>query len=211
MFGILIMWPILFFFLSVLFLSRIVGLTTTKKGKGEAGEMVVSYFLDKLDKSKYFVINDIILKLNDRTTQIDHIVVSCYGIFVIETKNWTGSIYGGSKKEFIYQYLGGVKYTHQNPFKQNIGHIKFLKDVLSSYPNLKYISIVAFGGYSKRKINGDTSIKISEIVDTIEEYKEEVISEIDRDLVHTKLKSLKIEGDKYKEEHVENMRTKYGK
>ena len=210
MFGILIMLPILFFFLSVLFLSRIVGLTTTKKGKGEAGEMVVSYFLNKLDRSKYFVINDIILKLNDRTTQIDHIVVSCYGIFVIETKNWTGSIYGGSKKEFIYQYLGGVKYTHQNPFKQNIGHIKFLKDVLSSYPNLKYISIVAFGGYSKRKINGDTSIKISEIVDTIEGYKEGVISEIDRDLIYTKLNRLKMEGEGYKEEHIENVRRRYG-
>ena len=205
------MWPFLFFFLSILFLSRIVGLTTTKEGKGEAGELVVSHFLNKLDKSKYFTVNDITLKNNGFTTQIDHIVVSCYGIFVIETKNWTGSIYGGSKKEFIYQYLGGVKYTHQNPFKQNIGHINFLKDVLSSYPNLKYISIVAFGGYSKRKINGDTSIKISEILDTIREYKEEVISEIDRDLVHTKLKSLKIEGDKYKEEHVENIKQRYGK
>lgn len=205
------MWPFLFFFLSILFLSRIVGLTTTKEGKGEAGELVVSHFLNKLDKSKYFTVNDITLKNNGFTTQIDHIVVSCYGVFVIETKNWKGSIYGGRWGNDIYHYLGGVKYTHQNPFKQNIGHIKFLKDVLSSYPNLKYISIVAFGGYSKRKINGDTSIKISEILDTIREYKEEVISEIDRDLVHTKLKRLKIEGDKYKEEHVENMRRKYGK
>jgi len=204
------MWPILFFFLSVLFLSRIVGLTTTKKGKGEAGEMVVSYFLNKLDRSKYFVINDIILKLNDRTTQIDHIVVSCYGIFVIETKNWKGSIYGGSKRDYIFQYLGGVKYTHLNPFKQNIGHIKFLRDVLSNYNDLKFVSIVAFGGYSKRKINGDTSIKISEIVDTIEGYKEGVISEIDRDLIYTKLNRLKMEGEGYKEEHIENVRRRYG-
>jgi len=194
----------------VLFLSRIVGLTTTKKGKGNAGEMVVSHFLKKLDKEKYFVINDIILKLNDRTTQIDHIVVSCYGIFVIETKNWTGSIYGGSKCDYIFQYLGGVKYTHLNPFKQNIGHIKFLRDVLSNYNDLKFISIVAFGGYSKRKINGDTSIKISEIVDTIEGYKEEVISEIDRDLIYTKLNRLKMEGEGYKEEHIENVRRRYG-
>ncbi len=205
------MWPFLFFFLSILFLSRIVGLTTTKEGKGEAGELVVSHFLNKLDKSKYFTVNDITLKNNFFTTQIDHIVVSCYGVFVIETKNWKGSIYGGHKGDFLYQYLGGVKYTHQNPFKQNIGHINFLKEVLSSYPNLKYISIVAFGGYSKRKINGDTSIKISEIVETISKYKEEVISEIDRDLVYTKLKKLKVEGDNYKKEHVENMRRRYDK
>lgn len=205
------MWGFLFSLLPLLFFLLLFWLSSSDEGKGVAGELVVSYFLDKLDRSKYFVLNDITFKLNDRTTQIDHIVVSCYGIFVIETKNWKGSIYGGSKREYIYQYLGGVKYTHQNPFKQNIGHIKFLREVLSNYNDLKYISIVAFGGYSKRKINGDTSISISEIVDTIKEYKEEVISELDRDRVYTKLERLKIEGDKYKEEHVENIKQRYGK
>ena len=200
------MLALVFFFLSMLFLSLILVLITTKGGKGQAGEWVVSHYLGKLDKSKYFTINDITLKLNGITTQIDHIVVSCYGIFVIET-----SIYGGHRGDYLYQYLGGVKYTHQNPIKQNIGHIRFLREVLSSYHNLTFISIVAFGGYSKRKINGDTSIKISEIVDTIEEYKEEVISELDRDRVYTKLEKLKIEGENYKEEHIENIRRVYGK
>lgn len=84
-------------------------------------------------------------------------------------------------------------------------------DVLNSYPNLKYISIVAFGGYSKRKIKDDISINISEILDTIRKYKEEVISEIDRDRVYIKLKRLKVEGDSFKKEHVENISKKYGK
>jgi hypothetical protein len=205
------MWSLVYLFLSLLFLFFVIWLTTSKKGKGIAGELVVSRYLNKLDKSKYFVINDITLKLNDRTTQIDHIVVSCYGIFVIETKNWKGSIYGGSRNNYLYQYLGGVKYKHQNPIKQNIGHIKFLREVLSNYHNLTFFSIVAFSDYSKRKINRDTSIAISDILDTIEEYEEEVISELDRDRVYTKLERLKIEGDKYKEEHVENMRRRYGK
>lgn len=205
------MWGFLFSLLPLLFFLLLFWLSSSDEGKGVAGELVVSYFLDKLDRSKYFVLNDITFKLNDRTTQIDHIVVSCYGIFVIETKNWKGSIYGGSKREYIYQYLGGVKYTHQNPFKQNIGHIKFLREVLSNYNDLKYISIVAFGGYSKKKINGDTSINISEILDTIREYKEEVISELDRDRIYTKLERLKIEGDSYREEHIENINKKYGK
>ena len=205
------MWPIVYLFFSIWFLLLVIWLITTKRGKGIAGERVVTYFLNKLDKSKYFTINDITLKINDRTTQIDHIVVSCYGIFVIETKNWKGSVYGSRWGNDIYQYLGGVKYTHQNPIKQNIGHIKYLKGVLSSYPNLEYISIVAFGGYSKRKIKDDISINISKILDTIREYKEEVISELDRDRVYTKLKRLKVEGDKYKGEHVENIRRVYGK
>ncbi len=205
------MWPIIYLFFSCLFLCLVIGLITTKKGKGIAGEYVVSRYLDKLDKSKYFTINDITLKNNGMTSQIDHIVVSCYGIFVIETKNWKGSIYGSRWGNEIYQYLGGKKYTHQNPIKQNNGHIKCLKEVLSNYPNLEYISIVAFGGYSKRKIKDDISIKISEILDTIKQYTEEVISEIDRDSVYAKLERLKIEGDKYKGEHIDNMRRKFGK
>ena len=108
------MWGFLFSLLPLLFFLLLFWLSSSDEGKGVAGELVVSYFLDKLDRSKYFVLNDITFKLNDRTTQIDHIVVSCYGIFVIETKNWKGSIYGGSKKEYIYQYLGGVKYTHES-------------------------------------------------------------------------------------------------
>lgn len=204
------MLPFVYLFFSIWFLLLVIWLITTKRGKGIAGERVVTYFLNKLDKSKYFTINDITLKINDRTTQIDHIVVSCYGIFVIETKNWKGSIYGSRWGNDIYQYLGDVKYTHQNPIRQNIGHIKRLREVLSSYPNLKYISIVAFGGYSKRKIKDDISINISEILNTIRKYKEEVISEIDRDRVYTKLERLKIEGDGFKKEHVENMKRRYG-
>ena len=210
------MWVLLLFFYMLciplmLFLFLIFAVITTKGGKGEAGEWVVSHYLGKLDKSKYFTINDITLKLNGMTTQIDHIVVSCYGIFVIETKNWKGTVYGNRWGKEFYQYLGGKKYKHQNPIRQNSGHIRFLREVLSSYHNLTFISIVAFGGYSKRKINGDTSIKISEILDTIRDYKEEVITEMDRDRVYTKLEKLKIEGENYKEEHIENIRRVYGK
>ena len=205
------MWPFVYLFISILFLSFVIWLITDKKGKGLAGEMVASLYLDKLDKSEYFTINDITLKVNGKTAQIDHIVVSCYGIFVIETKNWKGSIYGSRWGKEIYQFLGGVKYTHQNPIRQNIGHIKRLEEVLSEYPNLKYISIVAFGGYTKRRIKDDISIKISEIVDTIESYKEGVISEEDRERVYTKLKSLKVEGEGYEKEHVENVKSKHGK
>jgi hypothetical protein len=184
---------------------------TNKKGKGLSGEIVVSSLLNKLDRDKYFTINDITLKVNGKTAQIDHIVVSCYGIFVIETKNWEGSVYGSRWGKYLYRYFGGVKKSYQNPIRQNIGHIKRLEDVLSEYPNLKYISIVEFGGYTKRKIKDDITIKISEILDTIGSYKEEVISEEDRDRVYSKLKSLKKEGENYKKVHVENVDRKYGK
>ena len=57
--------------------------------KGKMGEATVSMLLKKLDKNKYQVVNDVLLSAeggNTRTTQIDHVVVSIYGIFSIETK-----------------------------------------------------------------------------------------------------------------------------
>lgn len=53
--------------------------------KGRLGESKVSNILKRLS-DEYFVINDLLLKTSRGTTQIDHVVISKYGIFVIETK-----------------------------------------------------------------------------------------------------------------------------
>jgi len=67
------------------------------KINGFLGEKSVSLILSRLDPTKYKILNDVMLQINGRTTQIDHIVISNYGIFVIETKNYKGWIVG---KEF---------------------------------------------------------------------------------------------------------------
>jgi hypothetical protein len=64
------------------------------KIKGIIGEKSISSILYFLDKSKYKVINNIVLKKDTKTSQIDHIVISDFGIFVIETKNYKGWIIG---------------------------------------------------------------------------------------------------------------------
>ena len=54
--------------------------------KGKIGEIVSAKFLNKLDKDKYRVFNDIKLdnpSNHTKTSQIDHLVVSKYGIFVV--------------------------------------------------------------------------------------------------------------------------------
>ena len=56
--------------------------------KGAIGEQNVALRLRSLDKSKYKVINNVVLQVGEYTSQIDHIVISDYGVFVIETKNY---------------------------------------------------------------------------------------------------------------------------
>lgn len=65
---------------------------------GAVGESKVSGILQSLP-DEYRKINGVIIPNKNGTTQIDHIVVSRYGIFVIETKNYSGWIFGADNSK----------------------------------------------------------------------------------------------------------------
>ena len=75
-----------------------------------------------LDSNIYRRFHNIIIPTNNGTTQIDHIIVSPFGLFVIETKNYKGWIFGSEKQSKWTQSLYGKKYTFQNPLRQNYKH-----------------------------------------------------------------------------------------
>ena len=120
------------------------------KIKGYIGEKLVSSRLSKLNKRKYKVINNLLLKTSRGTTQIDHIVISQYGVFVIETKNYKGIITGNEYDDNWNQILFNNKEVLRNPIKQNNGHIKALKDVI---PTLRYKKINSIILFTKRNQN----------------------------------------------------------
>ncbi|MBT6962002.1 MAG: NERD domain-containing protein, partial [Rhodospirillaceae bacterium] len=65
------------------------------QSKGQQGEQEVRNRLGRrLDKTTYQTLNNITLAVQGTTTQIDNIVVSRFGVFVIETKNMSGWIFG---------------------------------------------------------------------------------------------------------------------
>ena len=73
-------------------------LRNTPKYKGEKGELHVHNILTQLPEY-YTTLDDIVLKTTSGTTQIDHVVVSKYGIFAIETKNYRGEVYGNDDRQ----------------------------------------------------------------------------------------------------------------
>ena len=88
-------FPILVFFSLAAFLSFIYPLC-----KGWFGEKTVAIILSTLPQKQYQVINNVMLrKKSGKTTQIDHVVISPYGIFVLETKNYRGYITGSELLE----------------------------------------------------------------------------------------------------------------
>lgn len=72
---------------------------SSPKNIGKFGETRVAIRLDLFPKG-YITINDVLLPTKRGTTQIDHLVISQYGIFVIETKNYKGWISGHENSEY---------------------------------------------------------------------------------------------------------------
>ena len=119
--------------------------------KGIAGEMMVHISAKiHLNKDKYHVLRNVTLPTADGTTQIDHIIVSQYGVFVIETKNMKGWIFGGARQKTWTQKI--FKYTKkfQNPLHQNFKHVEILKSLLE-LTDQQIFSIVVFVGSSTFK------------------------------------------------------------
>lgn len=114
--------------------------------KGRLAELAVSLSLKLLPKSTYQVFNDVTIEVLDGTTQIDHIVVSRFGVFVIETKCFAGKIYGRPGDRNWTQYFSKrSKFQFQNPIHQNYRHIKCLTE-LTGFDEAFHRSIVCFLG-----------------------------------------------------------------
>lgn len=177
--------------------------------KGFLGEFAVFLRLSLLNKKKYKLLNNITLKSNNYTSQIDHLVVSDFGIFVIETKNYSGWIFGSEKSEFWTQVLFKNKYKLYNPIRQNNSHILTLKNCLKEFQNIRYIPIVVFT--SKSSLNIDTSyhvINSYNLNKTIKRYSSVYISEEEKNKIVKLIKSLNIKGSSFKKQHIKNIKEK---
>jgi hypothetical protein len=121
-------------------------LLTTAWFKGLWGEFKVRLTIDIfLDGEHYHPIHNLVIKTPDGSTQIDHVVVSPYGIFVIETKHMKGWIFGDSRSKTWTQTLYRRKSLFQNPLRQNYKHTKAIENTLELSTDYVF-SIVVFTG-----------------------------------------------------------------
>lgn len=186
-------YPLLIIFTVLLLISIIFRLFRSKI-KGYLGELLVRFILLFLNKREYKIIHDVKVFYNGLMSQIDHVVVSKYGVFVIETKNYKGWIFGSENAYEWTQVIFNNKYKLYNPVKQNLGHVKALQANLADYPNLDYFPIVVFTGSARLKVHSSYPvIKFYRLLKTIKSSKEINISEFTRDEIYNLL--LKINGN----------------
>lgn len=132
-------------------LAILAGLFKSPWFKGVLGEFQVNLLLKLfLSKDKYHLIKNVTLPTKDGTTQMDHILVSQYGVFVIETKNMKGWIFGSSNQKQWTQKIFKHSSKFQNPIHQNYKHIKTLESCLN-IPLESIFSVIVFVGDSTFK------------------------------------------------------------
>ncbi len=147
--------------------------TFTPTEKGELGECLVANHLNRTYSSQKRIINNIVIKTAyDRTSQIDHILINEYGIFVIETKNYKGTILGNRENKYWHQCAGLNNYTFYSPIQQNETHIQRLKEVLQAeyLPQYKFHSVIVFVENNAETINEHNVINLSQLVDYIDSF-----------------------------------------
>ena len=194
------------------------------KQKGKRGEKRVFSVLSQLP-DEYTVLNDLVLRTEKGTTQIDHVVVSKYGVFAIETKNYRGEIYGDdNRKEWTQMIITDVTYSSKcwktytyvtknhfyNPVKQSLAHCYALKNILSRWSALKIVPIVAFaGGATLKNVESNYHVIYDfKLIETIMSYRTVYLSYVEvLDVVNVLLQN-NVRESIGNSEHVNNIRVK---
>ena len=117
-----------------------------------SGEALLSREVEaRFTAPDYYLLNHLTLGAGTQSTQIDHVLVSRFGIFVIENKEYSGWIFAGAGDKKWTQVLYRAKFRFQNPVHQNYGHVSAVRRLLEFLPNDAIVSAVVFTGSAKFK------------------------------------------------------------
>lgn len=146
--------------------------------KGVSGEYLVNRLLAQLDARQYAILNDVTLPVEGGgSTQIDHILVSRYGVFVIETKNMKGSILGATTQRQWTQKINNYTAQFQNPLHQNYRHTQVLGELLD-IPSSYIHSMVIFIGKSRFETEMPANVTDAQgSLQYIAQYQKKVLSD----------------------------------
>jgi len=191
-------------FVILFFIVVIIVAIFNKQIIGWFGEHWTKQALKKLPKNEYKILNDVFIETNGITHQIDHVVVSSYGIFSIETKQYNGFITGNKYDKNWIRHAGKNKYYYTNPIRQNYGHVKALSELLN-IDESKIFNVVCIPSKATLKVEHDGElVRYDTLVDKVLLYKEIMIKNVD-EIVKTINKN-NITDKNIKKEHIQNIK-----
>lgn len=160
----------------------------------------------------YHLLNHVTLRLKDGTTQIDHVLVSRFGIFVIETKDYKGWIFAGQDDRYWTQVLYRAKFRFQNPIRQNHRHVRAVQDLLEFLPADVVHSVVVFTGDAEFKTPRPHGVfTLADFLAYVESHAAEVMSINRLQFCVGRLETARLAITNATDvEHVEALRRRYG-
>ena len=175
-----------------------------KKAKvcqGSNGERYIAKLLQELPEG-YKCLHDLLLKYKGYTVQIDHVVISEYGVIVIETKNFRGHIYGSSEKKRWEQINKGKKRCFYSPTIQNNRH-RFVISRICKLPIEKVIPITVFVGKCELHLEDvGRTILSKDLLPYIYGITKKILSQSDVDKIYNRLESKNITSESVRRHHV---------
>ena len=162
-----------------------------------------------LPSDTYHAIHDVTLPTPDGTTQIDHIFVSRFGIFVVETKNMKGWVFGNENQAQWTQTLFKQSFKFQNPLRQNYKHVKALESMLNLPPGTIH-SVVVFAGDSTFKTPMPANVTSGRgYIAYIKSFCEPVLSEYEIQRVVSRIESGRLEPSRQtRQQHVQLLKSR---
>ena len=161
-----------------------------------------------LDGDTYRRIHNLILPAQGGTTQIDHVLVSLYGIFVIETKNMSGWIFGNERSPKWTQSIYGKKFQFQNPLHQNYRHTKALQEFLD-LPESCFHPIVFFIGECELKTDLPANVLTRGLGNYIKSHRAQIFSPSEAGEIFSRLTNAKLAPVSTHSLHISGLRERH--
>lgn len=196
----------------------------TDEFKGKHGEKLTEKELKKVSffgRKGNTLRNVYIPKDNGETSEIDVMFICQKGIFVFESKNYSGWIFGNEKDQYWTASLaGGQKNRFYNPIKQNRTHLKWLSNYLNTFDlEVPLFSVIVFSERCElKKITTFSSdinvIKRDQTYKTVKKIwnsSEDKLSENQVEMICEKLSLLTNVDEAIKEAHIKDIENKFKK
>lgn len=161
-----------------------------------------------ISRKEYQRFHNVIVPAEDGTTQIDHLLISRYGIFVVETKNMKGWIFGSENQATWTQSLYKRRHTFQNPLRQNYRHVMCLAEYLKLDPSV-FHSIVFFIGECTFKTPMPPNVMRDGLSSYIRSFKDPILTDDEVVMVVNQIKVLKSDPSLNHRTHMQSLAVRH--
>lgn len=194
------------FLAPLLFLFLLLTLKTTRGWQGEA-KTAFNMRLT-LDPNVYRRVHNLIIPSKNGTAQIDHLLVSPFGLFIVETKNIKGWIFGSEKQANWTQSLYGKKFSFQNPIRQTFRQ----KRVLSEFLNLDEAlihTVIYFVGQCTFKTHLPPNVIRGGLGAHIKQHRNHILSTNEISRIMQQLDALRSDPSLTTRNHIKSLRARH--